>query len=125
MKKEELPWSWKPIKTDAVRGVVDALIESVDGLSKLKLVNVDPNLANDITGLLISSYKWGRTTASVDSSTKTEAVDSNEVQRLRQEIEELKTQKVKDSQAIGGLKGQLTKLKAKLESKAGTDNKEG
>ena len=42
------------------------------------------------------------------------------VKPLLEEIAELKDQKTKDAQSIGGLKGQLTRLKAKLEA----DNQE-
>lgn len=132
--KNDRPWSWRPIKVDTFKNKVTAVIESVDLKSQLKLDDVNPELVETVTSLLTSSYRWGATEEaeeaeehlSVDSSSTeiTSTVDE-EVARLRSKLEatELELRESKDkakssAQAVGALKGQLTKLKAKYEAPA-------
>jgi len=127
--KNERPWSWKILKNDFVKKQVNALIESVDGKSQLQLENVNPELVDTITSFLTSSYRWGAEAESnIDavieknrdklqpSDKEIDKMVQDAVKPLLDEIAELKEQKTKDAQSIGGLKGQLTKLKSKLES---------
>jgi hypothetical protein len=128
---EDLKWSWRPIEQNALKKTISAIIESADNKSKLQLDNVDPELVDAITSLLVSSYRWGAEEASsIDIDTiidenrdrlqpSDEEVDKmvqDAVKPLLEEIAELKQQKTKDAQSIGGLRGQLTKLKAKLDT---------
>lgn len=129
--KTERPWSWRILKNDFVKNQINALIVSADGKSQLQLENVNPELVDTITSLLTSSYKWGAAEAESnienvvdrhreDLQPSDEDVDKMvqaAISPLLEEIAELKEQKIKDSQSIGGLKGQLTKLKAKLDQK--------
>lgn len=127
--KNERPWSWRVIKNDSLKKKVTAVIESIDNKSQLQLENIDPQLVDTITSFLTSSYRWGAAEESdVDTTidkNKDELQPSVEevekkvqdaVKPLLEEIAELKDQKTKDAQSIGGLRGQLTKLKAKLEA---------
>ena len=127
--KNERPWSWKILKNDFVKKQVNALIESVDGKSQLQLENVNPELVDTITSFLTSSYRWGAEAESniaavieenrdklQPSDKEVDKMVQDAVKPLLDEIAELKEQKTKDAQSIGGLKGQLTKLKSKLES---------
>jgi predicted lipase len=127
--KNERPWSWRVIKNDSLKKRVTAVIESIDNKSQLQLENIDPKLVDTITSFLTSSYRWGaEEESSIDtiidenrdrSQPSDEEVDKmvqDAVKPLLEEIEELKDQKTKDAQSIGGLRGQLTKLKAKLEA---------
>ena len=127
--KNERPWSWRIIKNDSLKKKVTAIIESIDNKSQLQLENIDPQLVDTITSFLTSSYRWGATEESnVDaiidenrdklqpSDDEINVMVQDAVKPLLEEIAELKDQKTKDAQSIGGLKGQLTRLKAKLEA---------
>ena len=132
--KNERPWSWKILKNDFVKKQVNALIESVDGKSQLQLENVNPELVDTITSFLTSSYRWGAEEegdieAVIDKNRDKLQPSDEEVDKMVQdaikplldEIAELKEQKTKDAQSIGGLKGQLTRLKSKIESDKQSD----
>lgn len=110
---EDQKWSWRPIEQNALKKTISAIIESADKKSKLQLDNVDPELVDAITSLLVSSYRWGAADSDSPASALT---DENDIELLQEEIRELKAAKTKDAQSIGGLRGQLTKLKAKLET---------
>ena len=127
--KNEKPWSWRIIKNDSLKKKVTAIIESIDNKSQLQLENIDPQLVDTITSFLTSSYRWGATEeSSIDaiieknrdklqpSDDEINVMVQDAVKPLLEEIAELKDQKTKDAQSIGGLKGQLTRLKAKLEA---------
>lgn len=127
--KNERPWSWRVIKNDSLKKRVTAVIESIDNKSQLQLENIDPQLVDTITSFLTSSYRWGaEEESSIDtiidenrdrlqpSDEEVDKMVQDAVKPLLEEIEELKDQKTKDAQSIGGLRGQLTKLKAKLEA---------
>ena len=127
--KNERPWSWRVIKNDSLKKKVTAVIESIDNKSQLQLENIDPQLVDTITSFLTSSYRWGAAEESGVDTTIDENKDElqpsveevekkvqDAVKPLLEEIAELKDQKTKDAQSIGGLRGQLTKLKAKLEA---------
>ena len=127
--KNERPWSWRIIKNDSLKKKVTAIIESIDSKSQLQLENIDPQLVDTITSFLTSSYRWGATEeSSIDtiidenrdklqpSDDEINVMVQDAVKPLLEEIAELKDQKTKDAQSIGGLKGQLTRLKAKLEA---------
>jgi hypothetical protein len=127
--KNERPWSWRVIKNDSLKKKVTAVIESIDNKSQLQLENIDPQLVDTITSFLTSSYRWGaEEESSIDtiidenrdrlqpSDEEVDKMVQDAVKPLLEEIEELKDQKTKDAQSIGGLRGQLTKLKAKLEA---------
>jgi|GEM_PF-4133475 len=54
----EKPWSWR-INHQHENGNVDAQVISSDEKSSLYLSNVQPGLAESVTSLLESSFKWG------------------------------------------------------------------
>ncbi len=92
---EELPWTWKMNKSYD-NGIVDATIHSCDNKTQFNVTGIPGKLVDGIVALLTSSYKWGCEAAG-DSS----------------ELTELREQKIRDAQSIGGLKGTITRLKNK------------
>jgi len=92
---EELPWTWKLDKSYD-NGIVDATIHSCDNKTQFNVKGIPGKIVDGFVALLTSSYKWGCSEA---SNTK--------------ELNELKEQRVRDAQAIGGLKGTITRLKTK------------
>jgi hypothetical protein len=96
---EELPWTWK-INKSYDNGIVDATIHSCDNKTQFTVNGLPGKIVDGVVALLTSSYKWGCSEASG-------SVGSSE------ELSELREQKIRDAQAIGGLKGTITRLKNK------------
>lgn len=104
---QEVPWTWT-LNQDRGNGLVDATIHSTDNKTQLKVTSVPGQLVDNITALLTSSYQWGASEVPQVAS-----FDSSDIESLKKEIEELKQAKIRDAQTIGGLKGNITKLKTK------------
>jgi len=100
---EELPWTWTLNKAYD-NGIVDATIHSCDNKTQFTVKGIPGQIVDGFVALLTSSYKWGC------SESTSSGVD---VQGYINEINELKEQKIRDAQAIGGLKGTITRLKSK------------
>jgi hypothetical protein len=96
---EELPWTWKLDKSYE-NGIVDATIHSCDNKTQFNVKGIPGKIVDGFVALLTSSYKWGCL----------EASGSGEASG---ELSELREQKIRDAQAIGGLKGTITRLKNK------------
>ena len=96
---EELPWTWKLDKSYE-NGIVDATIHSCDNKTQFAVKGIPGKIVDGFVALLTSSYKWG--CSEVSSSMETS-----------EELSELREQKIRDAQAIGGLKGTITRLKNK------------
>jgi len=95
---EELPWTWKLDKSYE-NGIVDATIHSCDNKTQFNVKGIPGKIVDGFVALLTSSYKWG-------CSEVADGVSSEELNELRE-------QKIRDAQAIGGLKGTITRLKNK------------
>jgi hypothetical protein len=95
---EELPWTWKLDKSYD-NGIVDATIHSCDNKTQFNVKGIPGKIVDGFVALLTSSYKWG--------CSEVENGGSSE------ELSELREQKIRDAQAIGGLKGTITRLKNK------------
>ncbi len=104
---EELPWTWALDKSYD-NGIVDATIHSSDNKTLFSVKGIPGQIVDGFVALLTSSYKWGYSESPVTETVSAEAFEK--------EIAELKEQKIRDAQSIGGLKGQITKLKAKYEA---------
>ena len=96
---EELPWTWKLDKSYE-NGIVDATIHSCDNKTQFAVKGIPGKIVDGFVALLTSSYKWGCSEASSSMETS-------------EELSELREQKIRDAQAIGGLKGTITRLKNK------------
>lgn len=92
---EELPWTWRLDKSYE-NGIVDATIHSCDNKTQFNVKGIPGKIVDGFVALLTSSYKWGCSEVTNNS-----------------ELNELKEQRVRDAQAIGGLKGTITRLKNK------------
>ena len=92
---EELPWTWKLDKSYE-NGIVDATIHSCDNKTQFNVKGIPGKIVDGFVALLTSSYKWGCSEATTTD-----------------ELNELKEQRIRDAQAIGGLKGTITRLKTK------------
>jgi hypothetical protein len=95
---EELPWTWKLDKSYD-NGIVDATIHSCDNKTQFNVKGIPGKIVDGFVALLTSSYKWGCS----------EVADGG----FAEELSELREQKIRDAQAIGGLKGTITRLKNK------------
>lgn len=96
---EEIPWTWRMDKSYD-NGIVDATIHSCDNKTQFVVKGIPGKIVDGFVALLTSSYKWGCSEAG-------SSVDISE------ELNELKEQRIRDAQAIGGLKGTITRLKTK------------
>lgn len=96
---EEIPWTWT-MDRSYNDGTVDATIHSCDNKTQFIVKGVHGKIVDGFVALLTSSYKWGCSEA--DSSVN-----------VSEELSELREQKIRDAQAIGGLKGTITRLKNK------------
>lgn len=96
---EEIPWTWRMDKSYD-NGIVDATIHSCDNKTQFVVKGIPGKIVDGFVALLTSSYKWGCS----------EATSNND---YISELNELKEQRVRDAQAIGGLKGTITRLKTK------------
>ena len=92
---EELPWTWKLDKSYE-NGIVDATIHSCDNKTQFSVKGIPGKIVDGFVALLTSSYKWGYSEVTTTD-----------------ELNELKEQRIRDAQAIGGLKGTITRLKTK------------
>ena len=95
---EELPWTWKLDKSYE-NGIVDATIHSCDNKTQFNVKGIPGKIVDGFVAMLTSSYKWGCSEVAVGGSSE--------------ELSELREQKIRDAQAIGGLKGTITRLKNK------------
>jgi hypothetical protein len=95
---EELPWTWKLDKSYD-NGIVDATIHSCDNKTQFNVRGIPGKIVDGFVALLTSSYKWGCSEVAAAGSPE--------------ELSELREQKIRDAQAIGGLKGTITRLKNK------------
>lgn len=121
---EELPWTWK-INKSYDNGIVDATIHSCDNKTQFTVTGLPGKIVDGVVALLTSSYKWGASEHSFEAiidknrdklQPSVEEIDimvQDAVKPLLEVIAELKDQKTKDAQAIGGLKGTITRLKNK------------
>lgn len=96
---EELPWTWKLDKSYE-NGIVDATIHSCDNKTQFAVRGIPGKIVDGFVALLTSSYKWG-------------CLETSNIDVYTNELNELKEQRVRDAQAIGGLKGTITRLKTK------------
>jgi hypothetical protein len=95
---EELPWTWKLDKSYE-NGIVDATIHSCDNKTQFNVKGIPGKIVDGFVAMLTSSYKWGCSEVATGGSSE--------------ELSELREQKIRDAQAIGGLKGTITRLKNK------------
>jgi hypothetical protein len=95
---EELPWTWKLDKSYD-NGIVDATIHSCDNKTQFNVKGIPGKIVDGFVAMLTSSYKWGCSEVATGGSSE--------------ELSELREQKIRDAQAIGGLKGTITRLKNK------------
>jgi hypothetical protein len=95
---EELPWTWKLDKSYD-NGIVDATIHSCDNKTQFNVKGIPGKIVDGFVALLTSSYKWGCSEVAAGEGAL--------------ELSELREQKIRDAQAIGGLKGTITRLKNK------------
>lgn len=118
---EELPWTWK-INKSYDNGIVDATIHSCDNKTQFTVTGLPGKIVDGVVALLTSSYKWGASEASnipAPSETHQEflqpSVDeiAEATTSIAEEIERLKDENKRANQAIGGLKGAITRLKNK------------
>jgi hypothetical protein len=118
---EELPWTWK-INKSYDNGIVDATIHSCDNKTQFTVNGLPGSIVDGVVALLTSSYKWGASEASnvaALSDTHQEFLQpsSDEIAEatasIVEEIERLKDENKRANQAIGGLKGTITRLKNK------------
>ena len=96
---EELPWTWRLDKSYE-NGIVDATIHSCDNKTQFNVKGIPGKIVDGFVALLTSSYKWG-------------CLEANSSGEPSEELSELREQKIRDAQAIGGLKGTITRLKNK------------
>jgi hypothetical protein len=96
---EELPWTWTLNKAYD-NDIVDATIHSCDNKTQFAVKGIPGQIVDGFVALLTSSYKWGCTEVSINED-------------IIGELNELREQKIRDAQAIGGLKGAITRLKNK------------
>jgi hypothetical protein len=96
---EELPWTWRMDK-QYENGIVDATIHSCDNKTQFTVKGLPGQIVDGFVALLTSSYKWG-------------ALEAGSSAVITEELNELREQKIRDAQAIGGLKGTITRLKNK------------
>jgi hypothetical protein len=95
---EELPWTWRLDKSYE-NGIVDATIHSCDNKTQFNVKGIPGKIVDGFVALLTSSYKWGCSEVAAGGPSE--------------ELSELREQKIRDAQAIGGLKGTITRLKNK------------
>jgi hypothetical protein len=121
---KEIPWTWKLDKSYE-NGIVDATIHSCDNKTQFNVKGIPGKIVDGFVALLTSSYKWGCSEYSFEaiidknrdklqpSAEEIDIMVQGAVKPLLEVIAELKDQKIKDAQAIGGLKGTITRLKNK------------
>ena len=118
---EELPWTWK-INKSYDNGIVDATIHSCDNKTQFAVTGLPGKIVDGVVALLTSSYKWGASEAiniSALNETHQEFLQpsADEIAEatasIVEEIERLKDENKRANQAIGGLKGTITRLKNK------------
>lgn len=96
---EEIPWTWRMDKSYD-NGIVDATIHSCDNKTQFIVKGIPGKIVDGFVALLTSSYKWG-------------CSEATSVDHYVNELNDLKEQRIRDAQAIGGLKGTITRLKSK------------